>query len=177
MFYEKTISPIPFGKFVTEVLIFMEANTFFSSVWCLQLTVRPTFGSDSFFENILKTTCSYTWTALFDNLHFWLKLVCFSFCMINYSFVCQFSLHYHCVKSVQIRSLFWSVFSCIQTEYGPGITPYLDTFHAVLLYHWYCYNQNQPSGKYSAKRYSYKFHKENTGPRVSFLMKLQIYNV
>ena len=33
----------------------------------------------------------------------------------------------HCVKSVQIRSYFWSVFSCIRTE----ITPYLDTFHAV----------------------------------------------
>ena len=24
----------------------------------------------------------------------------------------------HCVKSVQIRSFFWSVFSCILTEYG-----------------------------------------------------------
>ena len=24
----------------------------------------------------------------------------------------------HCVKSFQIRSFFWSVFSCIQTEYG-----------------------------------------------------------
>ena len=24
----------------------------------------------------------------------------------------------HCVKSVQIRSFFWSVFSCIRTEYG-----------------------------------------------------------
>ena len=49
---------------------------------------------------------------------------------------------YHCVKSVQIRSYFWSVFSRIQTEYGeifspnagkygPEITPYLATFHAV----------------------------------------------
>ena len=38
----------------------------------------------------------------------------------------------HCVKSVQIRSFFWSVFSCIQTEYGPEKTPYLDTFRAVL---------------------------------------------
>ena len=37
----------------------------------------------------------------------------------------------HCVKSVQIRSNFWSVFSHIRTEYGPEITPYLDTFHAV----------------------------------------------
>ena len=46
----------------------------------------------------------------------------------------------HCVKSVQIQSYFWSVFSCIRTEYGdlrstgkygPEITPYLDTFYAV----------------------------------------------
>ena len=25
---------------------------------------------------------------------------------------------YHCVKSAQIRSFFWSIFSCIRTEYG-----------------------------------------------------------
>ena len=25
---------------------------------------------------------------------------------------------YHCMKSVQIRKFFWSVFSCIRTEYG-----------------------------------------------------------
>ena len=47
----------------------------------------------------------------------------------------------HCMKSVQIRTFFLSVFSCIRTEYGdlikktdkygPEITPYLDTFHAV----------------------------------------------
>ena len=54
----------------------------------------------------------------------------------------------HCIKSVQIRSFFWSVFSRIRTEYGeilyissvfspnagkyePEKTPYLDTFHAV----------------------------------------------
>ena len=32
----------------------------------------------------------------------------------------------HCVKSVQIRSYFWSVFSCIRTEYGERlrISPY-----------------------------------------------------
>ena len=59
----------------------------------------------------------------------------------------------HCVKSVQIQSYFWSVFSRIRTEYGKifvslrilskcranagkyglEITPYLDTFRAVLL--------------------------------------------
>ena len=38
------------------------------------------------------------------------------------------------MKSVQIRSNFWSVFSCIRTEYGPEITPYLYTFHAVLCF-------------------------------------------
>ena len=37
----------------------------------------------------------------------------------------------HCVKSVQIRSCFWSVFSPNAGKYGPEITPYLDTFHAV----------------------------------------------
>ena len=40
----------------------------------------------------------------------------------------------YCVKSVQIRSYFWSVFSCIRTEYRPEITPYLDTFHAVIIH-------------------------------------------
>ena len=54
----------------------------------------------------------------------------------------------HCVKSVQIQSFFWSVFSYILTEYGDLLckspysvriqkntdhkkTPYLDAFHAV----------------------------------------------
>ena len=54
------------------------------------------------------------------------------------------------VKSVQIRSFFWSLFSCIRNEYGYLLrknpysvriqenkdqkkTPYLDTFHAVKL--------------------------------------------
>ena len=38
---------------------------------------------------------------------------------------------YHRVKSVQIQSFFWSVFSPIRTEYGPGKTPFFDTFVAV----------------------------------------------
>ena len=50
----------------------------------------------------------------------------------------------HCVKSVQIRSFFWSVLSRIRTEYavslrtqsecrkyGPEKPPYLNTFRAV----------------------------------------------
>ena len=60
------------------------------------------------------------------------------------------SLHFHCVKSAQIRSFLWSVFSCIRTEYGDLLrkspysvrilentdqkkNPYLDTFHAVFI--------------------------------------------
>ena len=53
----------------------------------------------------------------------------------------------HSLKSVRIRSFFWSVFSCIRSEYvylsvfslnagknGPEKTPYLDTFHVVIVY-------------------------------------------
>ena len=38
------------------------------------------------------------------------------------------SWNHHCVKSVQIRSFFWSVFSRIRTEYGEmrSISPYSD---------------------------------------------------
>ena len=57
-----------------------------------------------------------------------------------------------CVKSVQIQSLFWSVFSCIWTEfspntgkYGPEKTPYLDTFHVVTLYFICPTSWNSPS--------------------------------
>ena len=42
----------------------------------------------------------------------------------------------HCMKSVQIRIFFWSVFSRIRAEYGkknrPKKTPYLGNFHAVI---------------------------------------------
>ena len=53
-------------------------------------------------------------------------------------------LYLHCVKSVQIRNFFRSVFCHIRTEYylsvfslnagkyGPEKTPYLDTVHIVL---------------------------------------------
>ena len=38
---------------------------------------------------------------------------------------------FHCVKSVQIRSFFWSVFSLNTEKYGPEKTLCLDTFHGV----------------------------------------------
>ena len=61
----------------------------------------------------------------------------------------NWSIYRHCVTSVQIQRSFWSVFSCIRTEYGDLLckSPYsvqiqenteqkkppylLDTFHAV----------------------------------------------
>ena len=64
----------------------------------------------------------------------------YKFLLIYYTFLSVT----HCVKSVWIRSFFWSVFSCIWTEYGdllslnagkygkygPEKTPYLDNFRA-----------------------------------------------
>ena len=38
---------------------------------------------------------------------------------------------YHYVKSVQMPSFFWAVFSRIRTEYGPEKTPHLDTFRVL----------------------------------------------
>ena len=41
---------------------------------------------------------------------------------------------YVAMLSVQIRSYLWSIFSVFglnTKKYGPEITPYLDTFHAV----------------------------------------------
>ena len=43
----------------------------------------------------------------------------------------QLKCNCHCVKSVQIWSYFWSVFSPNTEKYGPETTSYLDTFHAV----------------------------------------------
>ena len=58
--------------------------------------------------------------------------------------------HFHFMKSVQIRRFFWSVFSCIWTEftifspntgkYGPQKTLYLDTFHRV--FNWNFFSEN-----------------------------------
>ena len=39
--------------------------------------------------------------------------------------------NWHCLKSVQIQSYFWSNCSPNTEKYGPEITPHLYTFHAV----------------------------------------------
>ena len=49
-----------------------------------------------------------------------------------------FSCSYHCVKVVQIRIFFWSVISCIWTEYRDIRTEktlYLDTFYEVCFFY------------------------------------------
>ena len=53
------------------------------------------------------------------------------FYLFNIIIIYLINAFYHCVKSVQIRSFFWSVFSPNAGKYGPEKTPYLDTFHAV----------------------------------------------
>ena len=64
----------------------------------------------------------------------------------SFSWALKWTRAIHYVKSVQIRSFFWSVFSCIWTEYGdirgiqseyaksgPEKILYLGTFHTVFL--------------------------------------------
>ena len=84
------------------------------------------------------------------------------------------------MKSVEIRSFFWFIFSCIWTEYEDllrntkftiwtlfaqcfCITIYSFVYQYPLHYYWYCYNQKQSSGAILQKIYSFKFckiHKE-----------------
>ena len=54
--------------------------------------------------------------------------------MANDSYHCSKVFRQQCVKSVQIQSFLWSVFSifCLSMgKYGPEKTLYWDTFHAV----------------------------------------------
>ena len=47
------------------------------------------------------------------------KMLFFYFCLFHFSkFQVTIVKDLHCVKCVQIRSYFWSEFSCIRTEYG-----------------------------------------------------------
>ena len=70
----------------------------------------------------------------------------FLYIEMNVHFVTSRDYVMHCVKNVQTRNFFWSVFTRIRTEYGeihvfspntgkyrPEKPPYLDTFDAVML--------------------------------------------
>ena len=55
------------------------------------------------------------------------------FALSSFSYAISIPSSLHCVKSVQIRSYFWSVFpSSNARKYGPEITRYLETFHEVI---------------------------------------------
>ena len=80
-----------------------------------------------------------TWHLLLAPFQIMLTLT-----FLIYCYCCTVFPRTHCVKSVQIRSFFWPLFSRIRTEYGeilsifssnagkyePEKTPYLDTFQA-----------------------------------------------
>ena len=63
----------------------------------------------------------FEFTELFDFLKWWSEIQSFK----------SYLKRNICVKSVQIRGFFWSVFSRIRTEYGSEKTPYLNTFHSA----------------------------------------------
>ena len=73
----------------------------------------------------------------------------------------------HSVKSVQMRSFFWSVFPYIRNEYRKMRTKktrYLDTFHAVVVLvdklldcdEWICFPKNSSRG--NKKRHFSNYH-------------------
>ena len=92
-----------------------------------------------FFKNILRRTLYNTWKSHYRQL----KVPTMVFnkkALVNISSISNSRnlrwnilsfVSRHCVKNVQIRSYFWSVFSPNAGKYGPEITPYLDTFRAV----------------------------------------------
>ena len=93
---------------------------------------EPQFSAElvTFTEKILLKSfiflCSVKWfspQSSESQIYFWLQPVKLQFSIIGNKL--------YCLKSVQIRSFFWSVFTCIWTEYGPEKTPYLDTCHKV----------------------------------------------
>ena len=73
------------------------------------------------------------WTLISEQLKLCLEIYCPKFLLPSVSghFVVNINLTCHYVKSLQIRSFFWSVFSPNAEKYGAEKTPYLGTFHAV----------------------------------------------
>ena len=51
-----------------------------------------------------------------QDMQFPQTVFCVDYTLMSWNWILTDNIH--CVKSVQIRSIFWSVFSCIRTEYG-----------------------------------------------------------
>ena len=86
------------------------------------------------------------WENLKKNCGFWpiYRTTLIRSCLSMFKHWLWNDIYSHCVKSVQIGSFFWSLLSCIRTEYGVNLRvqseyrrirtekfPHLDTFHAV----------------------------------------------
>ena len=101
----------------------------------------------SAFRDLLLQICAYICVYTCQNFQTKNKLK--TLILTQISCIQQIS-HILCVKSIQIRSFFLSVFSCIWTEYRDLLckfpysvriqkntdqkkTPYFDTFHAVII--------------------------------------------
>ena len=67
-----------------------------------------------FWNLVLKYTINITWMNVFCWQVIWNIFTNIDHNPTSFLFL---SILKHCVKSVQIRSLFWSVFPCIRTEY------------------------------------------------------------
>ena len=76
-----------------------------------------------YFENKIFLTCPSKAFCQIRNSPTW---ACFRVVYSVKIYWKKYNLKSHCVKSVQIRSFFWSVFSCIRIEYGEirSISPY-----------------------------------------------------
>ena len=80
-------------------------------------------------------------------------------------------LRYRCVKSVQLRSYFWSVFTCIRTEYGDlrSISAYSlriqENTDQKQLRIWTLFTQ----------RYLFKLNNGNTRAMCEICLKLEIH--
>ena len=85
------------------------------------------------YYSLLENTCNIlTQTLLFGNMEIrhLVQAITPRFLMLQLLILS----YQHCVKRVQIRNFFWSVFFCIRTEYRKirtRKTLYLNTFHAV----------------------------------------------
>ena len=72
------------------------------------------------FNNNVYYSCSISFYKEKDN-----NVICHGCCRVVNAI--------HCMKSVQIGSFFWSVLFRTRAEYWPDKTPYLDTFHTVII--------------------------------------------
>ena len=72
----------------------------------------PALRLAAIFESLIYSYCQVVWYCFL-----------FVYCLILFLFIWMNNIFFktwnHCVKRVQIRSFFWSVFSRIRTEYGP----------------------------------------------------------